>query len=101
MQPAEISRIATIGILNIEEEEEKWFYDLTRPRDVIYYYGINEEALKEDGTLFRKISDYVKAQADESVNVSYGVFKTSYEQKYCYCIKYSSMVQSYGELLGS
>jgi len=101
VQPAEISRIATIGILNIEEEEEKWFYDLTRPRDVIYYYGINEEALKEDGTLFRKISDYVKAQADESVNVSYGVFKTSYEQKYCYCIKYSSMVQSYGELLGS
>ena len=101
VQPAEISRIATLGILNIEEEKEKWFYDLTRPRDVIYYYGINEEALKEDGTLFRKISDYVKAQADESVNVSYGVFKTSYEQKYCYCIKYSSMVQSYGELLGS
>ena len=83
------------------QKQEKWFYDLTRPRDVIYYYGINEEALKEDGTLFRKISDYVKAQADESVNVSYGVFKTSYEQKYCYCIKYSSMVQSYGELLGS
>ena len=100
VQPAEISRLATLGILDIEEEKEKWFYDLTAARDVIYYYGISEDDLKEDGTLFRTINDYVKAQADESVNVSYGVFKTTYDQKYCYCIKYSSMVQSYNELLG-
>jgi len=100
VRPAQISRIATLGILDIEKGEEKWFYDLTGVRDVIYYYGINEEDLKEDGTLFRTINDYVKAQADESLNVSYGVFKTSYEQRYCYCIKYSSMVQSYKELLG-
>jgi hypothetical protein len=100
VRPAHISRIATLGILDIEKGEEKWFYDLTGVRDVIYYYGINEEDLKEDGTLFRTINDYVKAQADESLNVSYGVFKTSYEQRYCYCIKYSSMVQSYKELLG-
>tara|TARA_R100000808_G_C2134683_1_gene143195 strand:+ start:486 stop:1325 length:840 start_codon:yes stop_codon:yes gene_type:complete len=99
VRPAEISRIATLGILDIEKDEEKWFYDLTGVRDVIYYYGINEEDLKEDGTLFRTINDYVKAQADESLNVSYGVFKTTYEQKYCYCLKYTSMVQSYKELL--
>jgi hypothetical protein len=100
VRPAQISRIATLGILDIEKGEEKWFYDLTGVRDVIYYYGINEEDLKEDGTLFRTINDYVKAQTDESLNVSYGVFKTNYEQRYCYCIKYSSMVQSYKELLG-
>ena len=61
---------------------------------MVYYYGINEEDLKEDGTLFRKITDYVKAQVEETVNISYGIFKTTYDQKYCYCIKYSSMVQS-------
>jgi hypothetical protein len=97
--PSELSRIATLGILEIEKEEEKWFYGLTHPRDVVYYYGINEEELKEDGTLFRQITDYVKSQVENGVNVSYGVFKTTYEQKYCYCIKYSSMVQSYAELL--
>jgi hypothetical protein len=94
VKPSELSRIATLGILEIEEEKEKWFYDLTQPRDVVYYYGINEEELKEDGTLFRKITNYVKAQVDTGVNVSYGVFKTTYDQKYCYCIKYSSVVQS-------
>ena len=98
IQPSELSRIATIGVVDMEEETEKWFYDLTSPRDVVYYYGINEDQLKEDNTLFKSITNYVKAQLDEKVGVSYGVFKTTYDQKYCYCIKYTSVVQSYLEL---
>ena len=95
IHPSKLSRIATLGILNLEKNEEKWFYGLTNPRDVVYYYGINEEELRKDGTLFKSIMDYVKSQVTNGVNVSYGVFKTNYEQKYCYCIKYSSMVQSF------
>jgi len=95
VNPSEISRIATLGILDVEKEEEKWFYDLTMPRDVVYYYGINEEELKTNGTLFKTITDYVKDQITKGVSVSYGVFETTYEQKYCYCIKYSSVVQLY------
>ena len=101
IRPAEISRICTIGIVDIESEEEaveKWFYSLTATRDVVYYYGINEDDLKNDGTLLRKINNFVKSRLDENLNVSYGVFKTTYDQKYCYCIKHSSVVQSYTEL---
>jgi len=98
-EPSVLARIATVGIVDMETEEEKWFYDLTNVRDVVYYYGINEKELTEDGTLFKKITNYVKSRVETGLNVSYGVFKTTYEQKYCYCIKYSSMVQSYGELL--
>jgi len=99
--PAEISRIATIGIVNLdaEKEEENWFYDLTSARDVVYYYGINQEDLNNDGTLFRKINSFVKSKIKDNMNISYGIFETSYEQKYCYCIKYSSMVQSFLEQL--
>jgi hypothetical protein len=99
IKPSPLSRIATIGILEVYEGKEKWFYDLTAPRDVVYYYGINEEQLTQDGTLFGKITAYVKGQLLPGVDVSYGVFKTTYDQKYCYCIRYSSMVQSYKELL--
>ena len=99
IDPHHLSRIVTVGIVDIEEGKEKWFYDLTQVRDVVYYYGIHEEQLKEDGTLFRKITDYVKSRIDDGVNISYGVFKTTYDQKYCYCIKYSSVVQSYITLL--
>jgi len=104
INPRSVSRIATIGVLLLPDEEdnapqeENWFYDLTSVQDVVYYYGINEEDLKNDGTLFRRITQFVKSKAEENVNVSYGVFKTTYEQKYCYCIKYSSVVQSYTEL---
>ena len=99
--PTEISRIATVGIVDLAgpEEKENWFYGLTECRDVVYYYGINKDDLKNDGTLFRKINEFVKSKLDDKMSVSYGVFETTYEQKYCYCIKYSSMVQSYKELL--
>ena len=99
IEPSELSRIATIGVLDIEKSEEKWFYDLTQPRDLVYYYGINEEELKEDGTLYKTITNYVKSRVVDGVDISYGVFKTTYDQKYCYCIKYSSVVQSYTDLL--
>tara|TARA_R110000824_G_scaffold64838_2_gene169299 strand:+ start:3604 stop:4461 length:858 start_codon:yes stop_codon:yes gene_type:complete len=94
-QPAEIARISTLGIVDVEKNEEKWFYHLRSPRDVIYYYGINEDDLKTDGTLFKKITSYIKRMAIDKVNISYGIYETNYEQKYCYCIKHSSVVQSY------
>jgi hypothetical protein len=97
--PSELSRIATVGVLDVEEEEEKWFYDLKNARDMVYYYGINETDLQEDETLYQKITTFVKSKLVEGVNISYGVFKTTYDQKYCYCIQYSSMVQSYIEFL--
>tara|TARA_R110000824_G_C15092234_1_gene665463 strand:- start:59 stop:913 length:855 start_codon:yes stop_codon:yes gene_type:complete len=104
IKPAEISRISTIGIVDIElsedeEETEKWFFNLTNVRDVVYYYGISDDDLRNDGTLFRKINNFVKSRIEDGINVSYGVFKTTYDQKYCYCIKYSSMVQLYKDLI--
>ena len=49
IETAEISRIATMGIVSMDSttEEESWFYDLRNVRDVVYYYGINEEELEE------------------------------------------------------
>ena len=103
--PSEVTRICTVGVVDIENDDErrhkeKWFYPLTHVKDVVYYYGIGEDDLKNDGTLFRKISNFVKSRLDETKNVSYGVFKTGYEQKYCYCMRFTSMVQYIDELLG-
>ena len=94
IEPSPLARIATMGVLDVEALEEKWFYELTRPRDVVYYYGINEEDLRSDGALFGQITDFVKSKQKDNINVSYGVFQTNYDQKYCYCIKYTSVVQS-------
>jgi len=70
------------------------FFDLTTPRDRVYYYGINSESLKTDGKLFKKITNFVKSRNEENVKVSYGVFETNYEQNLAYCVNHSSLIQT-------
>jgi hypothetical protein len=92
--PAEASRIATFGISDIEGSEEKSFFSLDRTKEKCYIYSINEERLKTEGDLRKKIVSNVKAQAEtEDLKVSFGVFPTNYEQDYCYILNYTSIIQ--------
>ena len=93
--PQEASRIATFGISDIEGNEEKSFFSLDRTKEKCYIYSINEERLKTEGDLRKKIVSTVKAQAEtEDLKVSFGVFPTNYEQDYCYILNYTSIIQS-------
>jgi hypothetical protein len=92
--PQEASRIATFGISDIEGNEEKSFFSLDRTKEKCYIYSINEERLKTEGDLRKKIVSTVKAQAEtEDLKVSFGVFPTNYQQDYCYILNYTSIVQ--------
>ena len=62
-RPSPLSRIATVGVLDVDKDEEKWFFDLKMARDVVYYYGINEIDLMEDGTVY-----FVKLPTTLSLN---------------------------------
>ena len=93
--PQEASRIATFGISDIEGNEEKSFFSLDRAKEKCYIYSINEERLKTEGDLRKKIVSTVKAQAEtEDLKVSFGVFPTNYQQDYCYILNYTSIIQS-------
>jgi hypothetical protein len=93
--PQEASRIATFGISDIEGNEEKSFFSLDRTKEKCYIYSINEERLKTEGDLRKKIVSTVKAQAEtEDLKVSFGVFPTNYQQDYCYILNYTSIIQS-------
>lgn len=93
--PQEASRIATFGISDIEGNEEKSFFSLDRTKEKCYIYSINEERLKTEGGLRKKIVSTVKAQAEtEDLKVSFGVFPTNYQQDYCYILNYTSIIQS-------
>ena len=71
------------------------FFPLTEPRKSVYIYSINEERLKTEGDLRKKIVSTVKAQAEtEDLKVSFGVFPTNYQQDYCYILNYTSIIQS-------
>mgnify|MGYP003645473236 FL=1 len=94
-EPQEASRIATFGISDIEGNEEKSFFSLDRTKERCYIYSINEERLKTDGDLRKKIVSHVKEQSKtEDLKVSFGVFPTNYQQDYCYILNYTSIIQS-------
>lgn len=94
--PHEVSRLSTLGILDSNTGEEKMFFDLDFSREKVYYYAINNERLEKDGELFKNIKEQVRERKSENTKVSYGVFSTSYEHDYGYCISYSSSIQGQG-----
>ena len=94
-EPNEICRIATLGISEIEEGEEKFFFSLDNTTERCYIYGINEERLTTEGGLKKKIIDRIKStSSEESIQVYFGVFPTNYQQDYCYTLNYTSIIQS-------
>ena len=87
------ARLATFGIFDIEEGEEKIFFPLDIVREKRYYYGINESTLKTDGQLFKKIKTRTKEQNKETAKASYAIYSTNYKQNYGYVICYTSKIQ--------
>ena len=91
--PRDTCRISTFGIFDPKKDKEKLFFPLDMQRDICYIYGVNEEKLKTDGTLFRTITDQVKRKGSETTNVSYAVFQTKYEDDIAYCVVHASFIQ--------
>ena len=60
-------RIGTYGLVDIEKQQEKLFFPLKNIRRKHYYYGINSDELKTDGSLIKKIRNQVNALKGEEV----------------------------------
>jgi len=90
----ETARISTLGLLDADTGEKKLFYPLQAPREMLYYYSIDEEQLKNDGTLLRKILKQVKEGSIDNTRVSYGIYSNNYKQNYGYVGLFASLVQT-------
>jgi len=93
-KPKETHRIITIGIFDVKKGEEKMFFSLDKPRERCYIYSINEERLKTDSGLFKKLKKQVKSKSHEDLNVSYAVFSTDYEHDFGYIIERTPYIQT-------
>ena len=93
--PGETRRICTVGIYDMEKDEEKLFFSLDTIRETCYIYCVGERRLREDGSLHKTIVTQMKGKTnDETPNVSFGVFPTNYETDYGYVIAYSPNIQN-------
>ncbi len=89
--PKETARIATFGIYEFDNDDEKDMYPLQNVTDKCYYFAINEDSLKTDGKLLRKIRDHV---GDNDFASSYQVHSTKHKNSFCYYIAYSNTIQT-------
>jgi hypothetical protein len=63
----ETARIATFGFVDFEKNEESLFFPLEIPREVCYYFGIDEKILENDNSLLPKIRAHMISNKDEDV----------------------------------
>ncbi len=88
----EAARIASFGFFDFEKNEESLFFPLEIPREVCYYFGINEKTLENDNSLLSKIRAYIISNKDDDVNVSHQIHSVE-NDSFCLLIKYSSLIQ--------
>lgn len=86
----EHTRISTIGVSNLENEANM-FFSLDNVNEIRYYFAINREKLRTDGTLMRKITENVTS--DNNTDSSYGIYATDYSDDYVYFLANTSIIQ--------
>jgi len=86
-------KIVSIGLHDVLTGEEKMFFSLDNVRERCYIYGINEEKLKSDGTLLKKITKQTNDRSSDEVRTSYAVYSTEYDHDIGYIIERTPYVQ--------
>ena len=87
------TRLTTIGMSDLEKNEDRMFFSLDNVSDIVYYYAYNKDKLESDFELMSKIKNAVSSKKEDGVRVTYGIFETNYEQDYIYCLNHSSVIQ--------
>ena len=90
---SDASRICTLGISNLDHEEEKMFFPLDNKLEMHYYYAINENTLESDGALIKNIKSKMRNINTSEQRGTYGVYSTKYSENYVYLISFSQMIQ--------
>jgi len=89
-EPRVTSRIATIGVHDLKTDDEIDLFPIENVTDKCYYYAINENALKTDGKLLKKIKEHI---SKNDVRASYEIHSTKHPESFCYYISYSNSIQ--------
>ena len=92
-RPAAVNRIRTIGMLDIENLEEKWLFNLDKSRELCYYICINEKRMETEGGLHKKLVDMLKEKPKNAYKkISYAIYETNHND-FGFCVAHTNVVQ--------
>ena len=90
----EVDRISTVGIYQIEDEQESYLYNLSYITQKIFLYGIKENDLTENKELLKLIQQQTKnAYTGTELDISYKITATNYESNFVYIISNTNIIQ--------
>jgi len=76
-KPSDISRIRTVGMLDMKKLTEMWLFDLEMQRELCYYMCINSERLEGEAGLHKKLVDILKSKPRNAFRkISYSIYET-------------------------
>tara|TARA_R110000824_G_scaffold134691_4_gene297700 strand:+ start:4096 stop:4944 length:849 start_codon:yes stop_codon:yes gene_type:complete len=88
------ARISTFGLMDMQNNQEKLFFDLDISREKNYYYGIPKKQLEEDENLMEAIQKNIKNNLEhDKIKITYSVYSTDYDELFAYCEKSSTLIQ--------
>jgi hypothetical protein len=93
-EPKETATVSTVGVVDIEQGEEKLFFSLDKISEKSYYYAINSQALETDGKLLRRLTENINKNVDKDIRAAFQVHSTSYEQNYGYVVANTSQTNN-------
>jgi len=94
-EPVGWSRIMTISMISLDKVAEKKFFDLENVKERMYYCGINENELKNDNKLLKKLKDLIDSQREGAQRTSYRVYSTTYDEPHVFCVQSSAVIQGH------
>jgi hypothetical protein len=86
------SRICSLAILDLNEEQMTETYSLKKCNQIKYFYGVNRITIEKDEDLIEKLNR-ITSQNSEDVSVSYGVYSTDLEVGFSLAVRSSSDIQ--------
>jgi len=91
--PREISRIRTLGLFDMNKDEEKFLFRLDNPTETCYIYNITRDDLENNNTLLKNIKEKTKINVINNINCSFAIYETDYDQNFCHVVAYTHLVQ--------
>ena len=88
-EPKEISRICTVSIGEIEENQEKLYFLLDNITESCYYYSISSEDKENDNKLLSRIRSYLETKEQ----TTFGIWENASDRSFFYSIKFTHYIQ--------
>jgi len=92
-EESDLTKIGTYGIIDFDKGSESLFFPLDNIMRKHYYYGINREELRSDGSLVKRIREQVKSLKGKDTIATYSVHETTYEKPQVIVVAKTSIIQ--------